>query len=74
MLILSRKVGQSLMLGDGVEITITEVSGDRVKIGISAPADIKVYRKEIYSTIQENQSAAAPAPSESLRDLLRQFN
>ena len=74
MLILSRKVGQSLMLGDGVEITITEVSGDRVKIGISAPADIKVYRKEIYSTIQENQSAAASAPSGSLRDLLRQFN
>ena len=74
MLILSRKVGQSLMLGDGVEITITEVSGDRVKIGISAPADIRVYRKEIYSTIQENQSAAAPAPSGSLRDLLRQFN
>ena len=74
MLILSRKVGQSLMLGDGVEITITEVSGDRVKIGISAPADIKVYRKEIYSTIQENQSAAVPAPSGSLRDLLRQFN
>ena len=74
MLILSRKVGQSLMLGDGVEITITEVSGDRVKIGISAPADIKVYRKEIYSTIQENQSPAAPAPYGSLRDLLRQFN
>ena len=61
MLILSRKAGQSLMFGDGIEITITEISGDKVKLGISAPADVKVYRKELYSTIQENQSAAAPA-------------
>lgn len=71
MLILSRKAGQSLMLGDGIEITITEISGDKVKLGISAPADVKVYRKELYSTIQENQSAAAPAQSEALRNLLR---
>lgn len=49
MLILSRKAGQSLMLGDGIEITITEISGDKVKLGISAPADVKVYRKELYS-------------------------
>ena len=47
MLILSRKAGQSLMLGDGIEITITEISGDKVKLGISAPADVKVYRKEL---------------------------
>lgn len=74
MLILSRKAGQSLMLGDGIEITITEISGDKVKLGISAPADVKVYRKELYSTILENQSAAAPAQSEAIRNLLRQFN
>ena len=74
MLILSRKAGQSLMFGDGIEITITEISGDKVKLGISAPADVKVYRKELYSTIQGNQSAAAPAQSEALRNLLRQFN
>lgn len=74
MLILSRKAGQSLMFGDGIEITITEISGDKVKLGISAPADVKVYRKELYSTIQENQSAAASAQSEALRNLLRQFN
>ena len=41
------------MLGDGIEITITEISGDKVKLGISAPADVKVYRKELYSTIQD---------------------
>ena len=45
MLILSRKAGQSLMFGDGIEITITEISGDKVKLGIAAPADVKVYRK-----------------------------
>ena len=67
MLILSRKAGQSLMLGDGIEITITEISGDKVKLGISAPADVKVYRKELYSTIQENQSAAAAEPAPAVQ-------
>ena len=74
MLILSRKAGQSLVLGDGIEITITEISGDKVKLGISAPPEVKVYRKELYSTIKENQSAASPARTESLQDFLRKLN
>lgn len=74
MLILSRKTGESLILDGGIEIKITEVYGDKVRIGISAPPNVKVYRKELYATIQENQSAAAhPAPSDALKDLLHQM-
>ena len=62
MLILSRKAGESLILDGGIEIKITEIYGDKVRIGIDAPPQVKVYRKELYATIQENQSAAMAAP------------
>ena len=63
MLILSRKAGESLILDGGIEIKITEIYGDKVRIGIDAPPQVKVYRKELYATIQENQSAAMAAKS-----------
>lgn len=73
MLVLSRKVGESVLLDSallesGIEIKITEVSGDRVKIGITAPANIKVYREELYATIQENQTAAKAATIDEVKD------
>ena len=71
MLILSRKSGESLVLDGEIEITVTEISGDKVKIGISAPPQVRVYRKELYATIQENQSAAEAVPSKAVKDLLR---
>jgi carbon storage regulator (csrA) len=70
MLILTRKAGEALVLDGGIEIKITEVCGDQVKIGITAPADVKVYRKELYATIQENRSAAKGAPSNKVKDAL----
>ena len=74
MLILSRKAGESLILDGGIEIKITEIYGDQVRIGISAPADVKVYRKELYATIQENQSAAQVAvSSDAVRGLLEKL-
>ncbi len=74
MLILSRKAGESLILDGGIEIKITEIYGDKVRIGISAPADVKVYRKELYATIQENQSAAQVAvSSDAVRGLLEKL-
>lgn len=70
MLILSRKAGESLVLDGGIEIKITEIYGDKVRIGIDAPPQVKVYRKELYATIRENQSAAAAAPAAAVKDLL----
>lgn len=58
MLALSRKVNESIMIGNDVEITILDVRNDQVKIGIRAPKDVGIYRKEIYLQIQEENKKA----------------
>ena len=60
MLVLSRQKDQTIMIGDKIEITVVDIRGDKVRIGISAPAQIPVHRKEVYEAIkQENRKAAA---------------
>ncbi len=61
MLALSRKLNESIMIGNEVEITVLEVKGDQVKIGISAPKSVPIYRKEIYLQIKESNEEAAKA-------------
>lgn len=62
MLVLSRKVNQSIMVGDNVRVVVVAVDRDQVKLGIEAPREIAVHRSEIYEEIQRsNQSAAASA-------------
>jgi carbon storage regulator len=59
MLVLTRKVDQSIMIGDHIRVVVVDVRGDQVKLGIDAPRDVMVYRQEIYQEIQaENQRAA----------------
>ena len=57
MLVLARKHGQSIFVGDDVEITIVEVKGDVVRLGISAPGGIPVYRKEVWEKIRAEKAA-----------------
>ena len=72
MLILSRKVGESFLIGDGIEIKVTEISGDRVKIGIEAPKDCTIIRKELQQTVESNhRAAAAPQSRETLGRLFQ---
>lgn len=59
MLALSRKVGETIVIGNDIEVTILEIKGEQVKIGISAPKSVSIYRKEIYSQIQESNQEAA---------------
>ena len=60
MLVLSRQRDETIMIGDDVELTIVDIRGDKVRIGIKAPATVAVHRKEVYDAIrQENQQAAA---------------
>lgn len=60
MLVLTRKVKESIMIGDDIEITVLAVEGDQVKLGIHAPRHVDIHRKEIYLAIQEeNRQAAA---------------
>jgi carbon storage regulator len=66
MLILARRIGESIMIGDQVEISVVDIKGDQVKLGIKAPAQVKVYRSEVYAAIQEENRAAAAAQPQSL--------
>lgn len=59
MLALARKVNQSIMIGNDIEITLLEIKGDQVKIGINAPKSVPIYRKEIYVQIQEENKKAS---------------
>ena len=59
MLILSRKPNESIMIGDQIEISVVDIKGDQVKIGIRAPREVKLFRKEVYLAIQEENRAAA---------------
>ena len=71
MLALSRKKGEAIVINNDIEISILEVKGDQVKIGISAPKEVPIYRKEVYVQIQEaNQAAADVEGMEALKNLL----
>lgn len=71
MLALSRKKNEAVIINNNVEITILEVKGDQVKIGIAAPREVPIYRKEVYLQIQEaNQDAVNVEGMENLRNLL----
>lgn len=72
MLALTRKTNESIMIGNDVEITILEIKGEQVKIGISAPKSIPIYRKEIYIQIQEANKEAAESEA-SIEDLKNIF-
>ena len=71
MLALTRRKGEALMINNNVEITILEVRSDQVKIGISAPKDVPIYRKEVYLQIQEeNKASFSPEGMDALKELM----
>ncbi|MCI6812526.1 MAG: carbon storage regulator CsrA [Lachnospiraceae bacterium] len=72
MLALSRKKNEALMINNNVEVTILEIKGDQVKIGIEAPREVPVYRKEVYLQIQQsNKEAMDNAISQENMDALK---
>jgi len=65
MLVLSRQRDQVIMIGDDIEVVIVDIRGDKVRLGITAPKDVAVHRKEVYDQIKrENAAAAAMQPSD----------
>lgn len=69
MLILSRKVNEKIKIGNDITLTIIEIKGDQIKVGVEAPKDVKVFRQEVYNAIQ-NENKAAAASSGNNFDLL----
>lgn len=71
MLALTRKKGEALILNNNIEVTILEIRGDQIKIGITAPKDVPIYRKEVYQQIQkENEEASHSDALDALKNML----
>ena len=71
MLALSRKKNEAIVINNNIEITILEIKGDQVKIGVSAPKEVPIYRKEVYVQIQEaNKEAVNVEGIDALKNLL----
>lgn len=71
MLALSRKKNEALIINNNIEVTVLEIKGEQVKLGISAPKDVPVYRKEVYAQIQDaNTDAVSTEGLEALKKLL----
>ncbi len=71
MLVLSRQKDQTIMIGDNIEITVVDIRGDKVRLGINAPSMIPVHRKEVYEAIQRENRDAATVRLEDITDLSR---
>ena len=72
MLALSRKKGESIVLNNDIEVTVLDIKGDQVKIGISAPKSVPIYRKEVYLQIQESNKESVSADGiEALRNIFK---
>lgn len=71
MLALSRKINESIMIGHDIEITVLEIKGEQVKLGINAPKSVPLYRKEIYVQIQEanKEAVSTDASPDVLKDM-----
>ena len=72
MLALARKVNESIMIGNDIEITVLEIKGDQIKLGVKAPKSVPIYRKELYVQIQEeNKQAGSAVDVEAQRGLFQ---
>jgi carbon storage regulator len=69
-LVLTRKTNQSIMIGDAVEVSVLAVSRDKIRLGITAPRDVPVFRKEVYLSIQEEQMGAEEGAKEQVEQAL----
>lgn len=73
MLVIRRRIGESLLIGDGIEVQVLEATGAQVKLGIRAPREVSVLRKEIKVVGEQNQASAHPISAEGLGKLTERF-
>jgi carbon storage regulator len=73
MLVLTRKSNQSIMIGDEIEVSVLSVLGEKVRVGIQAPRDIPVYRKEVYLEIRQDDAVSGPSPRDEVDEALNRL-
>ncbi|MGE7761806.1 carbon storage regulator CsrA [Peribacillus sp. NPDC097895] len=73
MLVLTRKLNEAIMIGDDIEITILSIEGEQIKLGINAPKNVDIHRKEIYLSIQQENSEATKTESNLLENINEYF-
>ena len=71
MLVLTRKLNEAIQIGEDIEITVLSIQGDQIKLGINAPKEIDIHRKEVFLSIKESNNEAA-ATSKNLLNLIKQ--
>ena len=69
MLVLSRKINQSIVIGDNIEIMLVDIRGDQIKLGINAPKSVKIFRKEVYEEVKSQNLEASQSTIEELNIL-----
>ena len=73
MLVLARKLNETIIINDDIEVMILDIQGEQVKIGIKAPKSVKIFRKEVYESIQKENIAAAKSQTQQLDDISKMF-
>ena len=74
MLVLTRKTNQSIMIGDDIEVSVLAVSRDKIRLGITAPREVPVFRKEVYLSIKEEQVSADGGANERVEQALDELS
>ena len=78
MLVLTRKTGQSIMIGEGVEVQVLSVAGEKVRLGITAPPDVSIFRNEVYdrieSEVSQGEEEVAAGTNAVVEDALERFS
>ena len=74
MLVLTRKLGESIAIDDHIKIVVVQIKGKQVRLGIKAPKDTKIHREEVYQAIQEQNTRAAKSNLQDLSELTKDLN
>jgi len=74
MLVLTRKLGESIAIDDHIKITVVQIKGKQVRLGINAPQETKIHREEVYQAIQDQNTAASKSDINSISKLSEEFN